>query len=460
MLTLAQLRDITGGQLRLASMPPRHGETTQVGPVVTDSRRIQADMVFWGLSGPKFDGACFAEDALVRGAAGVVVAGRDVTPWAGRWSLRVEDGLKSLWALARWHRRRFAGRMIAVTGSVGKTTTRMMIDSVLGSKFTGTTSPRNYNNHVGLPLSLLRLEADHDYAAVELGANGPEEIRLLTDLCRPQIGVISRIAEAHLGGFGSQEALAQAKTDLIAALPKDGIAVLNGDDGWLRRLAHRTPARVIWVGRENDCQMMAHDIRCRGGLLQFRVEQQRYRVPVWGRHHLTGALAAIAIGLEFGMTHSEIATAMMDFDPPSMRCQVSDVGGAKIIDDSYNASPTAMRAALQLLRDVDTPGERVVVCGDMAELGDSSEDWHRQVGEEIVTRCGADRLIACGEYAEEVVQAARKFGMPEAKTVACRFAEDTIPLVRPAIQQGNAVLIKGSRSMGMERVVEAIRRAA
>ncbi len=169
-LTLNQLQDITGGQLRLAAMPPRHGEMTQVGPIVTDSRRVQADMVFWGLAGPRFNGACFAEDALVRGASGVVVAGRDVEPWAGRWSLRVDDGLQALCSLAAWHRRQFSGRVVAVTGSVGKTTTRLMIDTVLRSKFVGMTSPHNYNNHVGVPLSMLRLESEHDYAALELGA--------------------------------------------------------------------------------------------------------------------------------------------------------------------------------------------------------------------------------------------------------------------------------------------------
>ncbi|MCC7085547.1 MAG: UDP-N-acetylmuramoyl-tripeptide--D-alanyl-D-alanine ligase [Pirellulales bacterium] len=460
MLTLSQLCQITGGQLRMAVMPPRHGETSQVGPIVTDSRRVQADMVFWGLPGAKFDGACFAEDALMRGASGVVVSGRSVEPWAGRWALRVEDSLRSLWTLATWHRREFAGRMIAVTGSVGKTTTRLMIDAVLGSKYSGITSPKNYNNHVGLPLSLLRLERDHAYAAVELGANGPNEIDKLAQLCRPHIGVVTRIAEAHLGGFGSQQALAEAKTDLIAALPQDGLAVLNGDDAWLRRLAHRTAAKITWVGREGDCQVVAHDIRARGGVLQFCVEHQRFRVPVWGRHHLTGALAAIAIGLEFGMSHGEIAAALMDFDPPSMRCQVSDVGGTKVIDDSYNSSPTAMRAALRLLREVDAPGERVIVCGDMAELGEASSEFHRKLGEEIVTHCGPDRLIVCGRHSEVVVRAARKSGMPAAKTAACRLAEDTIPLVRPIIQRGNAVLVKGSRAMEMERVVEAIRRAA
>jgi UDP-N-acetylmuramoyl-tripeptide--D-alanyl-D-alanine ligase len=457
LLTLAQLRDITGGQLRLAAMPPRHGETTHIGPIVTDSRRVQAEMVFWGLSGPRFDGSCFAEDALVRGATGVVVAGRNVEPWAGRWSLRVDDGLKALWALAAWKRQQFAGHVVGITGSVGKTTTRLMIDTVLRSKFSGTTSQHNYNNSIGVPLSLLRLEREHCYAALELGASGPDEIGKLAELCRPHIGVITRIGEAHLAGFGDQQKLAAAKAELLTALPRNGLAVLNGDDPWLRKMAHRTTARVLFVGRGADCDLTAVDVRACGGRLQFRVAEQRYDVAVWGRHHLTSALASIAVGLEFGMSTSEIAAALAGFQPPSMRCQVTDAAGVKVIDDSYNASPSAMRAALQLLREVDAPGERVVVCGDMKELGPSSRQWHRQIGEEVVTRCGADRLIAYGDHAVDVVVAARAAGMPRARATACQAVEETISLAQHATQPGSAVLVKGSRAMGLERVVEAIR---
>jgi UDP-N-acetylmuramoyl-tripeptide--D-alanyl-D-alanine ligase len=456
-LTLAQLRDITGGQLRLATMPPRHGETTHVGPIVTDSRRVQAEMVFWGLAGPRFDGSCFAEDALVRGASGVVVAGRNVEPWAGRWSLRVEDGLQALWSLADWQRRQFAGRVIAVTGSVGKTTTRLMIDAVLRSKFSGVTCPHNYNNEIGVPMSLLRLEREHRYAALELGASAAGEIGKLATLCRPEIGVITRIGEAHLGGFGSQREIAHAKAELLAALPDDGVAVLNGDDPWLRQMAARTVARIVWIGRGTDCQVGAVDVHFSNGCLRFRVDRQRYHVRVWGRHHLTSALAAIAVGVEFGMKPSEIAAALAEFQPPTMRCQVTDAAGAKLIDDSYNASPSAMRAALELLREVDAPGERVVVCGDMKELGEASRQWHRRLGEEVVTRCGADRLIACGDYAVDMVLAARAAGMPSARATACQAVEETIPLAQHATQPGSAVLVKGSRAMGLERVVEAIR---
>ncbi len=460
LLTLAQLRDVTCGRLRLAAMPPCHGDLAHVGPIVTDSRRVQSEMVFWGLAGPRFDGNCFAEDALVRGASGVVVAGRDVAPWPGRWSLRVDDSLKALWDLAAWHRDQFTGQTIAVTGSVGKTTTRLMIDTVLRSKFAGSTSPQNYNNFIGLPLSLLRLESDHQYAALELGASAPGEIAKLARLCRPRISVITRIGEAHLGGFGTQRELAEAKAELLTALPADGIAVLNGDDPWLRKMADRTSARIVCVGRGPDCDLTAVDIHFTDGRLQFRVDRQRYSVPVWGRHQLTAALSAIAIGLEFGLTPAEIAVALADFQPPVMRCQVTDAAGSKLIDDSYNASPTAMRAALELLREVDAPGERVVVCGDMKELGSTSRQWHLRIGEETVTRCGADRLIACGDHAEDVVVAARAAGMPAARAIACKEVEETISFVRHAVQPGSAVLVKGSRAMGMERVVEALRRAA
>jgi UDP-N-acetylmuramoyl-tripeptide--D-alanyl-D-alanine ligase len=332
-----------------------------------------------------------------------------------------------------------------------------MIDTVLGSKFAGVTSPHNYNNHIGVPLSLLRLELEHRYAALELGASAAGEIGKLAELCRPQIGVITRIGEAHLGGFGSQREIANAKAELLTVLPNDGAAVLNGDDPWLRQVAHRTAARIVWIGRGIDCDVGAVDVHFSAGCLQFRVDRQRYRVGVWGRHHLTSALAAIAVGLEFGMKPSEIAAALAGFQPPTMRCHVTDAAGAKLIDDSYNASPMAMRAALELLRDVDIPGERVVVCGDMKELGETSRQWHRRLGEEVVTRCGADRLIACGDYAAEVVLAARAAGMPKARATACRLVEETIPLAQDATQPGSAVLVKGSRAMGLERVVEAIR---
>ncbi|MEX2111847.1 MAG: Mur ligase family protein, partial [Pirellulales bacterium] len=209
-LTVSKLHEIIGGRLRLATLPPRHGEAALVRGIVTDSRQVRKGSIFWGLAGTRFDGAAFAEDAFSRGAAGVVV-GRYAQPWPGCWSLQVDNPQQSLEQLSHWNRRRMSGRVVAVTGSVGKTTTRQMIHAVLATQFSGSASPRNFNNHVGLPLSMLAIEPNDDFAVLELAASAGGEIAHLASLCEPQVGVITRISDAHLGRFGSTEAVAAAK---------------------------------------------------------------------------------------------------------------------------------------------------------------------------------------------------------------------------------------------------------
>ena len=225
-------------------------------------------------------------------------------------------------------------------------------------------------------------------------------------------------------------------------------------------MAHRSSARIVWVGRGSDCDLIAANVRFTEGRLRFEVRDQEFEISVWGRHHLIAALCSIAVGLEFEMTLAEIAAALAGFQPPDMRCQVTEVAGVTLIDDSYNASPSAMRAAFDLLREVDVPGERVVVCGDMKELGTHSSAWHRRIGSEVVTRCGADRLIACGEHADDVVLAAREAGMAAARATALLDVPETIPFVSHSAGPGSAILIKGSRAMGMERITQSLRRAA
>jgi UDP-N-acetylmuramoyl-tripeptide--D-alanyl-D-alanine ligase len=455
-ITIGELHELLGGTLRFGTMPPCAGDATIVGPIVTDSRTIAPDEVLWGLAGPRFDGAHFAEEAFMRGASGAVVAGRRVEPWAGRWSLEVDNSLESLWQIAAWSRRKFSAPLVAVTGSVGKTTTRRMIDAVLASRLSGTTSPKNYNNHIGVPLSLLRLERWHQYAVVELGATAPGEIRRLAQLARPQIGVITHIADAHLGCFGSCEAIAAAKAELLTELPDDGVAVLNGDDPALRRMADRCRARVVWFGRGADVDLQAEHVESRHGRLSFRVDGQSYELAVWGRHHLTAALAAIAVGRSFDFDPAEIAAALASFTGVLMRCEVNQAAGATIVNDCYNSSPTAMRAALELLREIDAPGKRIVVAGDMADLGSAAPQWHRRLGHEVVSLCGADLLIACGEHAEETASAAATAGMPRERTRACRDWQEALPMLLDEMQSGDVVLVKGARAMGMERLVESL----
>jgi UDP-N-acetylmuramoyl-tripeptide--D-alanyl-D-alanine ligase len=455
MSTLHDLHTAVGGQL-LPEPSSRDLQSQELATVKTDSRQIEAGDVFWALRGPRRDGSDFTGDAFRRGAAGAVVS-KDVAVPADRWALRVEDPQRALWQWAECRRRQFTGTVIAVTGSVGKTTTRQMIHRVLASRFHGTASPHNYNNHVGLPLSLLAVRPGDDYAVLELGASRPGEIAALAGLAVPRIGVITQIAEAHLGQFGSRASIAKAKAELLEALPPEGHAVL-GDDPWLRALAPCCRAEVTWVGARPHCQVMARGVQQHAGRLDFRVGECRFAIPVWGRHHLTAALAAVAVGQRMGLDLPAIAAALAGYEALPMRCQVLEIGGATIINDAYNSNPTAMRAALELLRDFVAPARRIVVAGDMADLGQESEKLHWQLGNQIVTISAAHMLIACGQHAADVVAAARKAGMPDSQAVPCARVEDALSHLGQAIMPGDVVLVKGSRVMGMERIVQALQR--
>ena len=454
MPTLQDLLETIGGVLGRVDGTRSDARAMPLGKVVTDSRDVETGDVFWALTGKHHDGAEFAAEAFARGASGVV-ARTPVNAAANAWDLTVTNPQKALWQWADWNRRQFSGTAIAVTGSAGKTTTRQMIHAVLAGRLSGTASPRNYNNHVGVPLSLLAIDPADDYAVIELGASAKGEIAALAGLTSPEIGVVTNIGDAHLAGFGSRHGIARAKAELLAALPPEGHAIVS-DDAWLRRLARDCPAPTTCVGRGADCDLMATDVRAQGGKLSFTLDACRFDVPVWGRHHLNSVLAAVAVGRLMGIEFEESAAALGNFDSVAMRCEVTQIRGATIINDAYNASPMAMRAALEVLREYDAPGRRIVICGDMAELGDEATDLHYGLGNEIVTLCGADLLITCGRFAREVVAGARDAGMPEIRAVACRTPEETLPYLRQAILPGDVVLVKGSRVLAMERVVEAM----
>jgi UDP-N-acetylmuramoyl-tripeptide--D-alanyl-D-alanine ligase len=454
MSSLLDLQNAIHAQVRTAHRA-RDRASVPAGPVVVDSRQVKRGDVFWALKGPNHDGADFTDEAFRRGATAAVVARPVETP-DDRWVFQVADTRKALWQWAAWKRRQFTGALIAVTGSVGKSTTREMIHAVLRSRLHGTASPRNFNNHIGVPLSLTALEPRHDYAVLELGASRCSEIAALTGLCAPTFGAITRIGDAHLAGFGSRQAIAGAKAELLDALPPDGQAVL-GDDRLLRAVAHRCRAKITWVGAGRDCDLRATDVQSSGGWLRFVVDGRRFNVPVWGRHHLTSALMAIAFGRMLGLEDPDIAQALEGFQGLPMRCEIIQACGATFINDTYNSNPTAMRAALSLLRECETPGRRIAVCGDMAELGKRSAALHWAAGKQIFSLGNAELLFACGQFAAEVVSGARAAGMPHARAVVCANAEAVTPRLEQAIQPGDVVLVKGSRVMSMERVVQALR---
>jgi len=454
-LTLDELQQAIAGNRRFVA-DASCSSAAEIARVVIDSREIRGGDVFWALKGNHHDGSDFVADAFRRGAAGVVCRRQSFTPPPGRWALLVENSLAALWSVAAFRRQRFRGTLVAVTGSVGKTTSRNMIHTVLGSALRGVASPRNYNNHIGLPLGMLGLEGDLDYGVFELGASAEGEVAQLAELCRPRIGVITRIADAHLGGFGGYQKVAKAKFELLASLPDDGLAVLNGDDPRLRRRAAGLRVRCVWVGRGLDNDLVATHVRSRNGMLSFRADGQSFRVAVWGRHYLVSALSAVAVAREMGLSSATIAEALSAYEHPSMRCQVVRIGGITVVNDTYNASPVSMRAALELLRDFETSGRRVVVCGDMLELGDMATALHQKLGQEIVSTCGADAMAVCGENAGEVVEAAVAAGMPAGQAASFRWPEECLPWLLDSLQPGDVVLVKGSRALEMERIVQRL----
>ncbi len=413
--TLYDLAQTTGGRI-LPTSRIAECRGLALGQIVSDCRQLRPGDVFWALAGANYEGDQFVDEAFRRGACGALASRIESVP-DECWAVRVDDTQQALIRWARWKRRKFTGIVIGVTGSVGKTTTRQMIHTILQSRLKGTASPRNVNNHWGLPLSMLAIEPEHDYAVLDIGASEPGEIAGIADLSAPKVGVITQLGDAHLSSFGGRQGLAETKTELLAALPSSGQAVL-ADDPWLRSLAPRCAAPITWIGTGPQCDLRAADIEMLKSRLEFHVlcgnrtqsatggrgskKAVRFSIPVWGRHHIPAALSAIAVGRMFGLDLDEIAIALEMYQAAPTRCDVIEIRGAIIIDDTCNSNPTAMRAALELLRDFESTGRRIVVCGDMAESGSQSIALHWQMGKEIVQIGGADLVIACGQFARHV----------------------------------------------------------
>ena len=451
-LSIGELADIVGGRLRLGSMPPLGGALEPVGRLSVDSTAVRPGEVYWALP-TDCNEACAAEAALARGAAGVIVAGRRVEPWAGTFSIEVDDTKWALWQLGRAVRAKLLGQVVAVVGELGKTTTAQMIDAVLAERFCGgsvaDTQRHAESQHIGLALELAALDEEHDYTICELHGNCTSELSSQAQLCRPQIAVVTSPTE------GRKQADTQRFADLLASLPEDGWAVLNGDDPCHRRLAAACKANTMWVGRGAHCDIVASDVRATGGELSFLVDGVRLRLPVWGRHQLSAALAACAVARIMGMPWEQIAQSMMHVGTPAGCCQVASCNEPIVIDDSRCNSPRALQAALEALRDCSAAERRIVVLGELAELDSPAAV---QLGRDVVQRCGADRLLTCGRYAGDVVAGATQAGMPSSSAQAC----DDISAMRQTAaliaHNGDAVLVAGGPTAEMQAMIEALAR--
>ncbi len=457
----AQVIEATGGKL-LAGDGNR--EFAGIG---IDSRTISSNDLFVAIVGDVHDGHSFASNVIEQGVRGLVVNREKVAllPLA-QWQtaaitcIAVDDTTRALGDLAAFNRRRTPARVVAITGSNGKTTTRQMTACVLARQFNTLVPVGNFNNQIGLPLTLLRLTPAHQWAVLELGTNSPGEIARLAAICAPDIAVITNIGPAHLEKLGSLEGVQREKGDLLKALGHDGKAALNADDPRLMQLAQETDREVLLFGLSSRAAIRAADVSETDGGITFVLsgagESVAVRLNSPGRFMVANALAAAAVGHLLGIPAAAIKAGLEDFRPVSNRMNLVHLAnGITVINDTYNANPDSMKAAITTLKAMAAGKRTIFVAGDMLELGEHAESLHRQIGAEAA-RAGIRKLWACGEFAEAVVSGARAQGMPGADAVT-GTQEQIIADLRHQLRPGDWVLVKGSRGMRMEKVVEGLK---
>jgi UDP-N-acetylmuramoyl-tripeptide--D-alanyl-D-alanine ligase len=428
--------------------------------VCIDSRDVRSGDLFWALKGERFDGHDFIHQAIAQGAIGCV-SERTNPETTGSPTVIVDDSLLALGRFSNWYRRTLDALVIGVTGSVGKTTTRDLIHSALSSEFDGVRSSKNFNNQIGLPLSLIEIERHHEFAVVEMGAARIGDVRLLAGLAMPEFGVVTAVGPAHMESFGCLEAIIRTKGELLESLPSTGLAILPGDDLVLRQMADRAPCPVIFIGEGDDNHLRASNVHTSVQGLQFQAGGCDYDIPVCGRHHLTNALCAIAIAREIGISPQSIQQGLSYFRPIEGRSVLKSIGPWTVIDDTYNANPPSVAAACQTLKTFETSrgGQRILVLGDMKELGSTAVREHERIGE-LAAHAGIEFLLACGEYSEHVAAGAERSGLDSRRIAATHDIETAKAVLDCWIEAGDVILVKGSRATRMERIVEWLQERA
>jgi UDP-N-acetylmuramoyl-tripeptide--D-alanyl-D-alanine ligase len=430
-----------------------------VDGVVIDSRAARPGSLFVALPGDRSDGHAFVGAAFDRGATAAMVH----RGWDGPGLVvEVEDPATALLDLAGDERSSMAGHVIGITGSTGKTSTKDLTAAVLGSRMSVAANPASFNNEVGLPLTLLSAEVGVDAVVCEMGSRGPGHIRLLCEVARPDMGIVTNVGVAHMEMFGSPEVLRDAKAELPESLPRDGIAVLNATDPVVRAFAERTPARTV-VLFGGDGPVRADDVVLDAdGLAAFELVAPDGRAPVRlavpGEHMVANALAAAAAGWALGIGVRDAAEALSRAEVSSGRMERLEAGGVRILNDAYNANPTSVAAALRAARWMAGRGRCVAVLGEMAELGHIAETEHERVGE-LAARLGIDVLIVVGEDARRIAIGAVREGVEPDRVHQAAGAEDALAIVAGLVEPGDLVLVKGSRVTRLERVAEGLAEA-
>jgi len=428
-----------------------------VGGISIDSRTVGVGEAFFAIRGHRLDGHAFLADAAARGASCLVVHTVPDDPPVNAPLVLVDDTTRALGRLAAWHRARFTLPVVAVTGSNGKTTTKELIAAVLGTRWNVLKAEGSFNNQWGVPLTLLKLGIEHGAVALELGTNRRGEIAALATIADPTVGVVTTVAAVHTEFLGSVEGVRDEKAALVRTVKAGGAVVLNADDPRVASMARESAARVITYGGAPSADVRATDIADGAQGVQFTLELGGARHPValglWGRHNVTNALAAAAAGLALGLSPEEIGRGLAATRAMKGRCVWRAAGDVLVLDDTYNASPSSVRAALDTLVTRRDGRRLIVVLGDMLELGAASEDAHRQVGR-LVAALPAHEFVGVGPAMALAVEAARAAGIGAVQH--CSTFEDTVAHLLKRLAPGDLVLVKGSRGMRMERVADAL----
>jgi UDP-N-acetylmuramoyl-tripeptide--D-alanyl-D-alanine ligase len=455
-MSAAELARLTGGRLLRASDRPIRG-----GAV--DSRLVKPGNVFVALPGERTDGHHFLTAAVTAGAAGLLVTQSPDPAALGDLGevtiVVVRDGLQALGALAAGWRRGFDPLVVGVTGSIAKTSTKEAIAAVLSQRFVTLRSEGNQNNEIGLPLTLLRLGPEHQAAVLEMGMYVGGEIAELAAMGRPRIGVVTAVQPVHLSRIGSLEAVERAKGELVEALPATGTAVLNADDPRVARMAERTAARTLTYGFDPAADVGADRAESAGTSgMRFVLRgpggaRRAVATPALGRHGIHNGLAAAAVGFAAGLSLDELTAGLAAGWSAPHRDQLIQAGDVTILDDSYNASPGSVLAALELLADLPST-RRVAVLGEMLELGDAHEAGHADVGR--MAAGVAELLVVVGEGAAPLAEAALEAGLPADRILRAPDAEAALDVLVPRLRAGDVVLVKASRGIGLDLLVERL----
>jgi UDP-N-acetylmuramoyl-tripeptide--D-alanyl-D-alanine ligase len=467
---------ITSNDILVSLGQPELSRAIDFGAVTQDSRQVAAHGLFVALPGEHHDGATFIADAISRGASGVIaarltegLAGVSICDLRSNAPAPVDelkapvvflvpDALSALQRVAAHWRDKSTAETIGVTGSVGKTSTKEMVASVLSRRFKVLKSEGNQNNEIGLPLTLLQLTPEHRRAVLEMGMYDLGEIRLLCQIAKPRIGVVTNVGPTHLERLGTVDRIAEAKAELVESLPASGYAVLNGDDPRVRAMVTQTSATSFLYGRERDFDLWADEIESQGleGIrlrLHHDNDSVYMQVPLLGEHSVHTVLAAAAVGLIEGLTWGEISVGLQVVPEQLRLVVVPGANGATVIDDTYNSSPASALAALNLLTQMD--GRKVAVLGDMMELGIYEDEGHKLVGRRAATVAAV--LVTVGERGRLIAQEALTAGLPPDVVVSAQDNSEAVRALRRMLAPGDFVLVKGSRGMKMEEIVQGIR---